>query len=559
MKISEIKNMTILYDVLNTSYFELNSLVNDNKDKLYSRVNIPKRNGSQRKIFIPNENLLKLQRRLKIILDDSYNPHRNATGFIKNKNIVDNASIHVNKKYILNMDLENFFETITAGRVFAMFEKYFKITNKDVCFFLTRICCHPDGFLPQGAPTSPTISNIISKQLDKQITKYVNKAGNTIHYSRYADDITFSSNYNFESGLLEIDDNNYKIGKKIKNIINESGFNINNDKTRYQTHNQHQEVTGIVVNEKLNVNRKYIRNIRAMIHSVKMDCGQLDKPVKKFNKINNRNVDINGLFKVIRGKIEYVGMVKGYHDKVFENIANKFNETYNLVNEMLEINGEEKLKSVSIINIYSPHFTYLVPDGDVYFNPEGSMAYGLGSAFLLKNYGIVSNYHVFKELLDFFENSKGIVEKSRIRKPDIGYINNVEYPIKLLSVDNKKQKIIHTKIVKYDENYDLILLEPKNINFKEYGYNLASLPMEIDNPIKLLGFPNFKTGDAVREIDGKIININKSEEKFEINRSILAGNSGGPILNSNKEVIGVASEGRGNHVDVGRTLDWLTY
>src|SRR5699024_801751 len=127
-----------------------------------------------------------------------------ATGFIKNKNILDNAKLHVNRKHILNIDLENFFGTISSGRVYAMFNKYFKISNNSVCFFLTRLCCHPDNFLPQGAPTSPTISNIISKIFDKQMTELIKISKKTVYYSRYADDITFSSNYSFSKSFLEV-------------------------------------------------------------------------------------------------------------------------------------------------------------------------------------------------------------------------------------------------------------------------------------------------------------------------------------------------------------------
>lgn len=560
MKISDIHNMKQLYKALNTNYSELNMLVNNSSDDLYKETEIPKKNGNTRKIYIPNNKLLKIQKRLKVILNNSFRPHKNAMGFIKNKSILDNASFHVNKKYILNIDLENFFENISSGRVYTIFNKYFKITNKSVCFFLTRLCCHPENFLPQGAPTSPTISNIISKNFDKQMTNLTKMTKITIQYSRYADDITFSSNYLFPKAFLNVTGSSYEVGKSVQSIIDKNGFKINESKIRYQKSNQHQEVTGIVVNEKLNINRKYIRNIRAMLHSIKMDCMNLDKPVEKFNRLNNRSIDINGLFKIIRGKIEYVKMIKGNNDKVYQKLAVNFNDVYDLVNEMNELTGKSEIKSVNKINVYSEYYTFLVPDGEIYYDNLESMAYGQGTAFLLKNYGIISNYHVFEHLIELYEESDAILfaNRSRLSTFNSNIIINSDYPKKILNMkNNQKPKIIHTKLIKYSKEKDLILLEPLNLDYRNYGYSLSDKSIKVGEPVKLIGYPNFKEGNDVRIVNCNVVSVNESKNNFEIDSVIFSGNSGGPILNIDNEVIGVASEGRGNHENIVRTLEWL--
>jgi retron-type reverse transcriptase len=190
-----------------------------------------------------------------------------AHGFIKERSIITNANQHSKQKYILNFDLENFFENIRFGRVRAMFIHYFGF-NTVVASTLANLCCHHEGFLPQGAATSPMISNILSFRMDKEFTKLAHKTHST--YTRYADDITFSTKKSsFPKELAYVDtDIPLQLSSEILKIVNSNGFKVNNEKTRLNNYRSRLSVTGITVNEKLNVERQYIRRIRSILHCI---------------------------------------------------------------------------------------------------------------------------------------------------------------------------------------------------------------------------------------------------------------------------------------------------
>src|SRR5690606_12917628 len=140
--------------------------------------------------------------------------------------------------------------------------------NDEVATILAQICCH-NGILPQGAPTSPIISNMICVRLDAKLQQLAKEHQCT--YSRYADDITFSTNRSsFPSALAYLSDiGQIEIGNELSIIIEENGFQINPKKTRLQSKHQRQEVTGLTVNRYPNVQRRYIKQIRGILHAWK--------------------------------------------------------------------------------------------------------------------------------------------------------------------------------------------------------------------------------------------------------------------------------------------------
>ncbi|MDH6428068.1 MULTISPECIES: retron St85 family RNA-directed DNA polymerase [Paenibacillus] len=216
-------------------------------DGFYKEVQIPKKKlGQFRNISVPTEVLKYVQR---WILDNVlYNIRVSeaTTGFVKGKSIVDNAKKHVRKECVINMDLKDFFPTITYDSVFRLL-KYYGYTN-EIAFILSKLCTFRD-VLPQGAPTSPFISNIVCYKLDIRFIKLCNKIG--ADYSRYADDLTISGP-RYIVGYLNL----------FSDIIVEEGFQINESKTRIQYPNNRQEVTGLIVNDKISVpkeTKKYLR------------------------------------------------------------------------------------------------------------------------------------------------------------------------------------------------------------------------------------------------------------------------------------------------------------
>ncbi|MEI6487741.1 MAG: reverse transcriptase family protein [Bacteroidota bacterium] len=291
------------------------------KNASYFEFKIPKKKKGYRTIESPNLQLRELQKRLNSFLQALYciiKPEA-AYGFVlsyqedaKPHTIISNAKNHLNKKYVLNIDLKDFFHSISAIQVREFFKKHPYNFNDDLATCLALICCYK-GRLPMGAPTSPVVSNLICIPLDKQLMAIAQE--HKLTYTRYADDMTFSSNENISDEAIT----------QIKASITAFGFQLNEKKFRMQSKFRQQTVTGIKVNAKTNVDRKYVRNIRATIHDIKLNG--LEAATQKHYVL--KEVDkklMQSLLQKIEGKINFVGQVKGKDDGVYRGLLQQSKE-----------------------------------------------------------------------------------------------------------------------------------------------------------------------------------------------------------------------------------------
>jgi len=250
----------------------------------YHSFTIPKRSGGTRSISAPRKGLKLLQRRLADLLqtcivelnqireesDDPILRYQLAHGFTKDRSILTNARPHRNKRYVFNIDLEDFFGSIHFGRVQGFFlkDKSFLLKPK-TALVLAQIACF-EKKLPQGSPCSPIISNLISHILDIHLVRLASRWGCT--YTRYADDLTFSTNRKEFPARIATRSHSasheWTAGSDLVRIISHSGFRVNQTKTRMQYLDSRQEVTGLVVNHRINVPSDYRRKVRAMAHSL---------------------------------------------------------------------------------------------------------------------------------------------------------------------------------------------------------------------------------------------------------------------------------------------------
>jgi len=240
----------------------------------YTLFEITKRNGGVRKISAPSPDLRLLQRRLSDLLqnciEEINETHKRkgdmAHGFKRKKSIITNAKKHQKRRYVLNIDLEDFFPSINFGRVRGFFTKDANfMLHPKVATILAQIACHENA-LPQGSPCSPAISNLIGHVLDIHLSKLASTTGCT--YSRYADDITFSTNKQvFPLDVAKPvvgETHKWEAGDKLKAAVLHAGFAINSKKTRMQYRNSRQSVTGLLVNRKVNIRAEYRKTVRAM-------------------------------------------------------------------------------------------------------------------------------------------------------------------------------------------------------------------------------------------------------------------------------------------------------
>ncbi len=244
----------------------------------YRTFDILKSRGGVRTIEMPEPQLKLVQTRLAGLLSDclekieAETPDRRRVshGFQKGRSILTNAKAHSRHRFVLNLDLKDFFGTINFGRVRGFFiaDRNFRLDPK-VATVISQIACHNNA-LPQGAPSSPVISNLIGHILDTRLIRLARDYGCT--YTRYADDLTFSTNRrNFHSQLARpsiFKPNRWVIGRKLRRAINETGFSINPSKSRMQVRGSRQETTGLIVNEKVNIRQEYYRSVRSMCSSL---------------------------------------------------------------------------------------------------------------------------------------------------------------------------------------------------------------------------------------------------------------------------------------------------
>ncbi|MCC7331796.1 MAG: RNA-directed DNA polymerase [Flavobacteriales bacterium] len=324
--------------------------------KRYQTFIIKKKSGADRIIHAPAEGLTSILRALNFVLQCMYVPHKAVTGFVLEKSIVDNAKKHVGHHYVLNIDLKDFFHSFDRNRVKMgfMFEPFNLNGDKEpLAFLLASLCTHPfeiDGevktVLPQGSPTSPTITNILCKKLDRRLTGLANRFGVT--YTRYADDITFSSPHNIY--------NDEAFNKELKRIIEEDQkLVVNPKKTRLQKTGYRQEVTGLIVNDKVNVRRRYVKQIRMWLYYwEKYGYAKAEQIFKRdyvADKGHVKNINVH-LVNVLDGKLEFLKMVKGTKDETYkklkeryENLAEEINPISQLLN-VWEKEGIEKAMEV---------------------------------------------------------------------------------------------------------------------------------------------------------------------------------------------------------------------
>lgn len=269
------------------------------KDSYYRNFRVKKKNGSYRYINEPLNQLFTIQKEFSqfFLLNRTKNYHSH--GFELNKSIVTNANMHINKKIVLNIDLEDFFSNITTQRVINLLMEKFN-TSEVKAIKIADLLTYKNS-LPQGSPSSPVLSNLICEQLDFELHKYCKQFN--ITYTRYADDMSFSFNFN-KLPTIQV--------KNIILIIEQNNFKINKKKYRYYYRNTRQLVTGLVVNEKINVKREYYKRLRAILYNWNVK-GILYAQNKFFDKYGEHK----NFVLTIEGWVNFLGQVKGEHNHQF--------------------------------------------------------------------------------------------------------------------------------------------------------------------------------------------------------------------------------------------------
>ncbi|WP_175393447.1 reverse transcriptase domain-containing protein [Metamycoplasma phocicerebrale] len=500
-KFEEIKKVEDLAKALNITinklyYFSNNS---NKPNKLYTQFTITKKLGGERTINAPKKELKKALNKLFIILK---NRHLNYTkekkikdkisfGFKKNNGIIDNAKNHRNKKYVLNVDIKNFFDSFHFGRIcgFFMKSKEFKINSKNndtvkkISILISNLLCYKQC-LPQGSPCSPILSNLIFRTIDYEILKLSKKY--KLKYTRYADDMTFSTNDNnflnsYENFISELNE-----------CINKNGFKINDKKTQIEFYKSRQRVTGLVVNQKLSVRREFYKNTKSMA---------LNFYRNGYFKINDKIGKLNQL----EGRFSFINQIDKFNNIESNKYENKNKDFYYV------LNSREKQYKLFLFYkfFYNPSKPIIITEGktDILYikaalkkfyekypniiqkNLNGTFSYKV--KFLAKENKQFSNY---KERLDKNFQQIEIILKDVIENIDDKKLEDIiQYVIDSIE---KIKEIFKSKIVANKTSFEKIKLKLnyfwEEIVNKKTSKELNEIWNEIINIYKNIKITNLK-------------------------------------------------------------------
>ena len=489
------------------------------RERMYSQFEIPKGKGKIRTIFSPNERLKFIQYRILGLLESIYRVRKPVHGFVKGRSVKTNALEHLGKTFLLNIDLNDFFPSIEEVRIVGLLISLG--FDKRVSKIISRLCCF-NWHLPQGAPTSPIISNMICFKLDKELMNFAKNC--RCIYTRYADDISFSS---YRPMGAFFDGSPPPAGKfspdilnmEFRALISGNGFSINSKKTHYADRHSRKIVTGLKVNKFVNVDRKYIRNIRATLFYVEK-FGISDAQFKYQSKFGGKS----NIESYIRGKIVWLSHVRGPSDPVFRSIALRFNKLFaDKKIELLPTAAEVRERAVWVVD-------YCQDD------EEGVKA-DQGTAFFLKNVGLITAAHCVEGVED--------VEVYHPSKP------TNKFPAKV----GRRHLDRDLAII----NHDIPLTE-------FYELEISGRAVSVGNNVVAVGYPNYQLGDRmnIRAGDVSSFPVNHAIKYIEVTQTILPGMSGGPLLDDWDLVIGVIHKGGGGagernkavHIDV--LKEWLS-
>lgn len=497
----------------------------------YTSFTIPKKSGGARKIDAPNKTRRLLQRSLVTVLNDVYKPNPHVYGFVIGKCVAKNALRHVGRKTIINIDLQDFFNSISFKRVRGVFLARPFSLNWSVANIVGQICCH-EGKLPAGGITSPVLSNIVMARMDKRLAAFARKHGGI--YTRYADDLTISFDRpvsQLSEFIARDNDGVHSLAGPLNEIITSEGFSINPSKLHVATGTVRKLVTGVVVNEKVNAQRRWMRAIESKIYAVEK-FGLPHVASKDWPDVHV-GVASRMILRSLHGKLCYLSMIRGKGDWVVSDLANRFNRLHS--DRILKVHDTELVTERGRVRrgIYVVHAANVARTHFVAEQPQGT-------GFVVGNGLIVTAAHVVSE-------------------------NKVVMPFVYIKTE-RSLGLIECEVIAADHHRDLAVLKLKIHNGDlvrsrlMLGHDLGET-----ESVTTIGYPDYFHGNRTSVQTHNITKVFPAAgvAKSTISGLVVGGLSGGPATDSKNRVVGVVHRGAGDHgptnemIRVSEVRGWL--
>ena len=501
----------------------------------YREFTIKKKNGNERQIAAPQRKLLIIQKRLAKFMQKVAKIKPSAHGFISGRSIVTNAKRHCSKEktFVFNIDLKDFFPSITFARVRGVFMCPPFSYPFSVATVLAHTCCFR-GLLPQGAPTSPIISNLVCRGLDGDLQKLAQECRAT--YTRYADDITFSFSAkkleDLSDRIVKLAGTAYSVGESLEQIVTNHAFAINPDKVRLHSKNGRMEVTGLTVNQLPNVRRSFVHQVRGMLHAWErygIEAADQEFQTKKSYTRQLRSKQRPRFDRVLWGKLLFIKMVKGDLDPVYVRLARRYNAVAARDQGLMKKPPRYLPKHNLVIDLNElEQAVYVVRGVD-----EARGLANQGTAFFLEGIGVVTCEHVISHPNTDFNEKKFV------------YFGQAGYGVIQLEAPNETP-ICNLEVVFLDRFADLAVLRPIA------GHSVSPLFLrdseqlpEKEEEVTVVGYPDHKPTKTLACDKGPVITPYKKFrlDHFHIKPLIQMGNSGGPVIDGDLRVVGMAKEG----------------
>ncbi len=518
----------------------------------YRAFLLHKRRGGVRVIQEPYFKVKALQdKALAFLKKYGAEPKPCAHGFVDGRSTVTNARAHWEQqpRFVLNLDLQDFFPSITFYRVRGLLQKGPFNFSHGVATVLAHLCTL-DGVLPQGAPTSPYIANLICRGLDRDLMALARRHRST--YTRYADDLTFSFSVRdasrLPSNLCTYDGGVLTIGEELKALIQSHSFRIHDGKTRISSVHSRQEVTGITINAFPNVPRKFVDKIRGGLHAWQRwgyagaqaewerrlkDPGSKGLSGKAWQR-QTRTETPPRLSNLLWGRLLYLRMVRGKEDALYTRLAERYNALVDQAKVLDKTFRAPKLPVSAVVKGQDDiqRATYVVewlgdaprPDGQ-----DTEVVSAQGTAFAYKRSDLlITCDHIFR-----FELQGA--------SKDIADVPGAQLTVSMPSTGREWA----ATLVHRDVDRDLAVLQIAADLAGLRHFSGVEAPATRHQPAWLIGFPNWTPGRGVDVQRTAVTNAfaRSGLRRLDTSALIRQGNSGGPLVDDSFRVIGVAEQG----------------